>query len=177
MRLLPLKFPHASCPAPLDATRAFDDASRQLLEDVVALQRTLEQELAKEAGFDAVRQRAAAAPPAPARGVSGIRARGGGAGGRGRGVRGGRRGGLIAAAAAASTSTSTSTSPEPGAAGSAAASPAPARDSSGDEAVLLFHQQRMQELRQAEARARVAPMLQRIDDEVEAEFAALPAVQ
>jgi hypothetical protein len=67
------KFPHASCPPSLDATRAFDEASRQWLEEVAALKGTLEQEVAKEAGFDAVRQRAAA-PPAPDRGVSGVRA-------------------------------------------------------------------------------------------------------
>lgn len=90
------KFPDASCPAPLDATRAFDDASCQLLEDVVDLQRTLEQKVAKEAGFDAFRQRAAAAPPAPARGVSGARTRRVGAGsGRGGGGGGRARGGGV----------------------------------------------------------------------------------
>jgi hypothetical protein len=81
----------ASFTAPLDATRAFDQASQRLLDEVAALQIELQKEIARDAGFAAVSQRAAApraAPSAPVRGARGGRGRGGGAG-RGRSGRGG----------------------------------------------------------------------------------------
>jgi hypothetical protein len=77
----------ASFTAPLDATRA----SQRLLDEVAALQIELQKEIARDAGFAAVSQRAAApraAPSAPVRGARGGRGRGGGAG-RGRSGRGG----------------------------------------------------------------------------------------
>jgi hypothetical protein len=147
------KFPHASFPAPLDATRVFDENSQQLLQDVAALQIELQQEIAREAGFAAVRQRAAA-PSAPARGANRGRGRGGVAG-RGRGGRGGARQVAVDVVEAAEQV--------------AAAAPA-AASSSEDEDVVLFHAQRLRERAEKEAAERDA--LQRsyaaVQDELDA---------
>lgn len=147
------KFPHASFPAPLDATRVFDENSQQLLQDVAALQIELQQEIAREAGFAAVRQRAAA-PSAPARGANRGRGRGVVAG-RGRGGRGGARQVAVDVVEAAEQV--------------AAAAPA-AASSSEDEDVVLFHAQRLRERAEKEAAERDA--LQRsyaaVQDELDA---------